>query len=206
MDKAGASASGASPHLSTWLRLGGALALLALALATAFTQQLRPEPLRAPSAWEWFRHPRERNAFLRAPVVDGRLNDAVRPEGSDHYWIVGDGGIVLHSPDLGATWRRVILPDELAAAPAPPAAAASWRFPDLVSEAHAGEDPNAVKGPYASPAAPVPAAVETVEPDSPEQRPLDIAPLEQRAPEVVAEPVQEVAPSVRPHRTKRSWP
>src|SRR5687767_79416 len=78
MEQPGQSSAGSSPQLSKWIRLGVALLLLAGALVAAFTQPLRPAALRAPTRWEWFRYPRETNAFLRAPVVTGEIHDAVQ--------------------------------------------------------------------------------------------------------------------------------
>ena len=55
--------------------------------------------------WDWWAYPLERNAFKRV-VVRGDLN-AVQalPDGSQ-LWVVGSGGLILHSADGGATWKQ----------------------------------------------------------------------------------------------------
>ncbi len=161
------------------LRFALAFGLLCVALPAALLQPLRSEPLRAPSAWEWFLSPGETNAFLRAPVVNTELADAAQLDDSDELWVVGGSGIVLRSTNRGATWGRVVLPDVVASPPparAPSASPprASWRIPDLIGTAHAGE-PEVKRPDVATPPGdPLPGALDSDPYDRPEQGMLNI--------------------------------
>jgi photosystem II stability/assembly factor-like uncharacterized protein len=109
------------------LSFGAALVLFAVSSFIAFRQEprldayLRPSPLAA----EWWWHPIERNAPRRLPLVWGNLNDvfALRGKDAGKVWVVGEGGLVLHSDDYGRHWTRQLL-----VRPAAPAAgrAAAW--------------------------------------------------------------------------------
>jgi photosystem II stability/assembly factor-like uncharacterized protein len=93
-----------APPTRLLLLAGPVLAVLATALA--FRQPPRAAPLdEAPLASpRWWVEPVERNAFARLPVVPGELNRVYALPGTSQVWAVGDGGLVVHSTDGGATW------------------------------------------------------------------------------------------------------
>ncbi|MDR4519603.1 MAG: P-loop NTPase fold protein [Nitrosomonas sp.] len=88
--------------------------LLAIA-ATWFAAQQKPHPdaFRVTAPWHnlaaWFSadfwlHPYERNAFKRLPVIRSDLRDVFVL--GERVWAVGDGGLIIHSPDGGVTWQQ----------------------------------------------------------------------------------------------------
>ena len=106
-------------HMSrAWRNL---LACLLLALTVAGTwfasqQQPHPDMFRPVGLWDfgradWWAHPLERNAFKRTVVRGGLTAIHALPEG-DHVWVVGGGGLILHSADGGRHWeqQRPVLP------------------------------------------------------------------------------------------------
>lgn len=90
------------------------LAALLLLLATwlAFTQSVRPIVASTSSTsgsaglWQKFAYPLERNAFLRLAVLTSDVNDVFALPGGDHVWVVGDGGLILYSPNAGRCWQQ----------------------------------------------------------------------------------------------------
>lgn len=59
---------------------------------------------------DWLLHPIERNAFLRLPAITSQVRDIAVAPNSDSIWIVGDHGMILHSPDDGLSWVAQSLP------------------------------------------------------------------------------------------------
>jgi photosystem II stability/assembly factor-like uncharacterized protein len=86
------------------LLLGPALLIAGTVLATLQA----PGPAAADSQpWTslaWWRDPIESEPLVRVPIFPGALNAIVAPTGTSDIWAVGDGGLVLHSPDGGRTW------------------------------------------------------------------------------------------------------
>ena len=88
--------------------------LLAIA-ATWFAAQQKPHPdafrvtapWHSPAAWfsaDFWLHPYERNAFKRLPVIRSDLRDVFVL--GERVWAVGEGGLIIHSPDGGVTWQQ----------------------------------------------------------------------------------------------------
>lgn len=77
----------------------------------AFRQEPHPDaywkstPLHA----DWWLHPIEVNAASRLPRVWADLNDVFALKRTKHVWVVGGGGLVLHSSDYGRHWMRQYL-------------------------------------------------------------------------------------------------
>jgi len=92
----------------------------------AFRQPGRADPLREPRVLgrEWLFAPVEHNAILGRPDMVGGLRAITgrrTPGGGVELWAVGDGGMILRSPDGGASWeRRAIQPPPPVPATAPP--------------------------------------------------------------------------------------
>ncbi len=84
-------------------------ALLLAALAGAWLQPLRPLPRvqadSTPAAFDWWAYPLESNAALRLPAIQGNLRGVFALD-ARQVWVVGTGGLILHSPDGGDTWRQ----------------------------------------------------------------------------------------------------
>ena len=87
-----------------------ALVLGLLAAATFFAQRQPPHPdmLRPVGDWDltsaqWWGYPLERNAFKRR-VVRGDLFAVFTLPNTQKLWVVGRGGLILHSGDDGVTW------------------------------------------------------------------------------------------------------
>ncbi|SHJ85516.1 Uncharacterized protein SAMN02745165_03356 [Malonomonas rubra DSM 5091] len=123
-----------SASLRLWSYLGAALLLL-LASLVAFSQSPQPNPLKQiePFSLEWWRYPLELNAHKRLPVIDADLNDIFVLPDTELIWVVGSGGLILHSDDGGTSWKRQSLTGSQ-----PAAKAASI---ELISSAHAAEAP-----------------------------------------------------------------
>src|SRR6266446_2261156 len=80
------------------------LCLMAFGSAAWWSWQHSPlsNPLEAPgtgSFWKWFTSPIERNAVQRLQRVRGTLNAAFALRATRDIWVVGDGGLILHSAD-----------------------------------------------------------------------------------------------------------
>ncbi len=86
--------------------------LLVLALVSTFAAFFQA-PGRNPfqqhefPSLDWFLQPIEHNAELRLPAISSHLNDVFALPGTSHVRVVGDTGMILHSPDAGITWIRV---------------------------------------------------------------------------------------------------
>ena len=90
--------------------------LLLLASWLAFTQPSRPIISSMTTSisglstsvglWRKFAYPLERNPFLRLPVLTSDVNDVFALPGGDHVWAVGDGGLILYSPNAGRCWQQ----------------------------------------------------------------------------------------------------
>lgn len=116
---------------------GGVLVLAAL--AGAWLQPL-PAPsdqestLFAPGRLDWWRHPLETHPALRLPVIQGKLS-GIHALADGKLWVVGEGGLILHSADGGLTWRQQH--PEAAAPSETPKPAPRAALLDLISSAHA---------------------------------------------------------------------
>ena len=110
-------------------RLVPIAAALFVATTWALVQPTRRYALHQ-SAWtqaSWWLSPVEHNAIARLPFVRGQLNGLAARPGSMHVWVVGDRGLVLHSPNAGRTWNRVVVDSALLAAPVEPSAKTASR-------------------------------------------------------------------------------
>ena len=97
------------PRKRRWLALAVlATYVIAVAVGGIYTDHIRPlpDPTKPVSGWRWWVTPHEQNAFMRMPVITGRLNGmAVSPDGQSLV-LVGDEDFLLSSPDAGRTWIR----------------------------------------------------------------------------------------------------
>ncbi len=101
------------PHASplpAWLMTVAGIVLILSALAGAWWQPPRPFPQTQPAAFapgdiDWWRYPLESNPALRLPAIQGKLR-GVHALADGKVWVVGEGGLILHSPDAGLTWRQ----------------------------------------------------------------------------------------------------
>lgn len=130
---------GARAQALTFTLLGATLILAAL--AGAWLQAPRPAALASPAAFapgdpDWWRHPLESNPTLRLPAIQGNLRGVHALADGQRVWVVGEGGLILHSADGGATWRQQ---HPRPAAPAPAVRTTAW--PGLIASAHAMEPP-----------------------------------------------------------------
>ncbi len=84
-----------------------AVALFAVLTFLAALQHPWPDAFHSPGAfsWAWWFHPLENNRTLRLPRVVGSLQAVSAPR-AGQVWVVGDGGLILHSGDGGGTWKR----------------------------------------------------------------------------------------------------
>ncbi|MDF3012002.1 MAG: hypothetical protein K0Q78_206 [Cellvibrio sp.] len=131
--------------LSQGIALVTVLLLFLMATVVAFTQLPRFNALQPPTFAERLFYPWETHAFRRLPIIIGDLNDVFVLPDSQLVWVVGNGGLILHSKDGGITWVQQPYPG---GAPAKNAAAIPLSFVDQLSlfpKAMAGikEDPEA---------------------------------------------------------------
>jgi photosystem II stability/assembly factor-like uncharacterized protein len=63
-------------------------------------------PLKIETPWEWFIYPVEQNVLQRLPQITVNLKDVTIIPKTDHVWVVGDAGLILHSQDEGRTWQK----------------------------------------------------------------------------------------------------
>ncbi len=96
--------------LPDWLMSAAGVVMILAALAGAWWQEARPLPQTpaqafAPSDFDWWRYPIESNPALRLPAIQGNLR-GVHALADGKVWVVGEGGLILHSPDAGLTWRQ----------------------------------------------------------------------------------------------------
>lgn len=116
------------------------LCVLAAATLLALLQAPHPDMHRPLARWDltrldWWAWPLERNAFRRS-VVRGNLRDVFALPGEpQQLWVVGEGGLILHSSDGGLSWEQ-----QRPRLPASPRAATARTF-TLMASAHAAEPP-----------------------------------------------------------------
>ncbi|MCO5125676.1 MAG: YCF48-related protein, partial [Rhizobacter sp.] len=96
------------PAWLRWTLIALLLALLAFASIFAARQAPHPDMFRPIGVWDfgnpaWWAYPLERNAFKRQ-IVRGDLAAVFALPGTQQLWSVGEGGLILHSTDDGATW------------------------------------------------------------------------------------------------------
>ena len=105
---------------SVALTLAGVFTFLAI-----FSQHPRTDAFAKlePRDPRWWVTPLELNATRRLPRVEGDLNAVSGAPGTRQVWMVGEGGLVLHSPDGGETWERQELAAPGKGSAAAPAAA-----------------------------------------------------------------------------------
>lgn len=140
-------------HLAAWLYWSLLLLIALLALATtllAARQRPHPDMLRGVADWDvtrldWWAYPLERHAAQRTVIGGTLLGARALPDG-EHVWVVGAGGLILHSADGGRTWMQQHPAAGLSEAPAPTRSQAGWRRPlpgpvDWLPAAHAGSPP-----------------------------------------------------------------
>lgn len=116
MSEAPGSFSGDGPRpLPRWLWFGAALLVFLVSSWIAFHQEPHPDAYRQadPTQLGWWRYPVELNADRRLLWVRVDLNDVYALKETGHVWVVGGGGLILHSTDYGRSWRRTLLPQTL---------------------------------------------------------------------------------------------
>jgi len=95
------------------LWFGAAAALLLSSTLVAVRQEPRADAYRPLTGVESFLQPVELNANKRLPLIWGHLDDVfVLPRNArrgPQVWVVGNGGLILHSGDVGRTWERLRL-------------------------------------------------------------------------------------------------
>ena len=70
--------------------------------AVALYQPVHEDPLYQKSGFDLFFYPQENNPELKLPKINADIND-ITIVGAD-IWLVGSGGLILHSPDAGRCW------------------------------------------------------------------------------------------------------
>ncbi len=127
--------------------------LLVLALVSTFAAFFQPpdrNPAEHPAfpSLEWLLQPIEQNAELRLPAISSHLNDVFVVPDTDHVWVVGDTGMILHSYDAGITWERVLeaQPEKAAGYLPGHRKSMAWgdfdiQLPDVTRKAYAAEAP-----------------------------------------------------------------
>ena len=171
-------------------------AVVALSTIGAWVQAPRPDAYGdpAPLSYEWWRYPVERNAWKRLPAVAGNLRAVTVAPGTRRVWVVGDGGLIVHSPDGGATWTsQPVAAFAQGAEPPPPNRRSEWLSP---REAVAAAPPEPAQAPASrgAPGSRVPIAPTQAAPPSPSREPIQ-APVQQRAPGPLAPGGQSGPPS-----------
>jgi len=98
---------------------GGLIALFVAFSYLAFSQKSRLNPYADVSLFERVFYPIERNGFARLPLITGKINAVYAIPNTTVIWLVGDGGLILHSADNGHTWQQKTFPQgpELASVP-----------------------------------------------------------------------------------------
>lgn len=135
---ANAGAADASPGFQVEPRVVAAafgVILLLLVAVVSTWQAPRADPF-APVrvlSLDWWLHPVETNAFLRLAALDAPLNAVhVAAEGR-RIWAVGGGGVIVHSDDQGAHWRRQPIDFAALGGPASPVPPSAPKKPAAVS-------------------------------------------------------------------------
>jgi len=127
----------------TWL--GGLLMFVALSFF-AFTQSPRPNPFEPPSLFESVFKPREQNAFMRLPAISEKTKDIFALPNSELIWLVGNNGLIMHSPDAGKNWQQQSFPGGPVISPANDEQSVNLlELISPVSMAHAGTSPEEEK-------------------------------------------------------------
>ncbi|MBK6864755.1 MAG: PASTA domain-containing protein [Ideonella sp.] len=82
--------------------------LLVLAALLSVWQAPRPDPFTPVRvlSLDWWQHPVETNAFLRLAAIDAPLDAVHAAADGRRIWAVGGAGVIVHSDDQGAHWRR----------------------------------------------------------------------------------------------------
>jgi photosystem II stability/assembly factor-like uncharacterized protein len=132
-----------------WITFAAAILgilLVLAALAGAWWQAPRPFPnpqlaMFAPGNPDWWRYPLESNPVLRLPAIQGNLRGVHALE-DGKVWVVGEGGLILHSADGGRDWRQQRPQPETLSGKAisPETVGAAW--PGLISQANAAKAPS----------------------------------------------------------------
>lgn len=112
-DSAGPAGSTAGPGAGAlparlWV-VAGSIALFSLLSWVALHQSPWPDPYRTPRllTWDGFWHPIELNAPQRLVSIDADLRAVWALAKTDHVWVAGSGGLVLHSSDAGKNWTKL---------------------------------------------------------------------------------------------------
>ncbi len=116
--------------------------ILIISSLIAFTQQPRSDPFAAPPqtlSANWWKYPLERNAFRRLPSITGELRDVFALPSGKHIWLVGNGGLIVHSADGGQSWEQQNLP----LAQGKQVASIQGQYPNMIRSAYAMEAPTA---------------------------------------------------------------
>jgi photosystem II stability/assembly factor-like uncharacterized protein len=143
-----ASASAFGLH-TRWISFAVALLgilLVLAALAGAWWQAPRPFPaprqaMFAPGSADWWRYPLESNPVLRLPAIQGNLR-GVHAVAEGKVWVVGEGGLILHSADGGREWRQQRPQPEAISSEALTLKTNGAAWPDLISQAYAEKAPS----------------------------------------------------------------
>lgn len=103
--------SGSDPRGASWdgrliPPVFGFLLLTGVALWTMWLGYIEPAEPPVPPMPRWWVSPIEFNSNLRLPVIEGALNCVHSTPDGQKIWVVGDGGLILHSPNAGRTWVR----------------------------------------------------------------------------------------------------
>ena len=80
--------------------------ILAAAKGFALLQPPKPNAFSDNSFSDYLVYPIENSAFLRLPEIRSRLNDVHVSKDDSKIWVVGDGGLIIHSADGGDTWVK----------------------------------------------------------------------------------------------------
>ncbi len=112
---------------------------LAAISVLAFHQAPAPNPFAPPLflSFDWWRHPIERHAAARLPLIAGALHGLHVSTDGRAIWAVGSDGLILHSADGGALWVRQDTPG-LSPRPRATVGSATW---SPLSKAVAAEPP-----------------------------------------------------------------
>ncbi len=141
-----ASVSGLPARRITYAATFLGILLVFAALAGAWWQAPRPFPnpqltTFAPGNPDWWRYPLESNPVLRLPAIQGNLR-GVHALADGKVWVVGEGGLILHSGDGGHVWQQQLPKPESISGKviSPGTAGAAW--PGLISQANAAKAPS----------------------------------------------------------------
>ena len=139
--------------------LTAAVVLFGFSSFVAFIQTPRPHPGKKVEVfnWDWWRYPRESNAFLLLQEITVDLNDIYAlpgdGPGKEKVWAVGNGGLIVRSVDGGRTWVKGVKGGlgeggaptgeqaDLTGNAGTATGRATLQFPSLISLAYAAEEP-----------------------------------------------------------------